>query len=226
MAQEYLEFAGGAGANVLDYDDYYSDSQREIGNQPGLARSQFVNKVLQQTSKMMAVLGDFIALQSGNDVLDADTKEEILANLTTAIQAIGFEENTAMWFYQDVAPTGWSIVTAAADAVLAVKGGTQAFNVPGGTQAGTWTQPGHVLTEAELPAHDHGAIGNHTHTATGASNVGTDNVGGSGTYTIAATVTTSAAGGHTHNSVGSGASHNHGTAWRPLAQVGIICDKD
>jgi len=226
MAQEYLEFAGGAGANTEAYADYYSDSQREVGNQPGLARSQFVNKVLQQTSKMMAVLADFIEQQSGNDVLDADTKADILANLTVAVQAVGFETTTAMWFYQDVAPTGWSIVTAAADAVLAVKGGTQAFNVAGGNQAGTWTQPGHVLAEAELPAHTHGAIGDHTHQASGAHGL----VAATGTtadvYHTVSSTATGPAGGHTHNSVGSGSSHNHGTTYRPLAQVGIICDKD
>jgi len=59
--------------------------------------------------------------------------------------------NTAMWFYQDTAPLGWSII-AAADSLLAVKGGSQAYNVAGGNNAGTWTQPVHSHTG---PSHKH-----------------------------------------------------------------------
>lgn len=84
---EILEFAGGAGANKQDYSTYYSDSQREIGHQPGLARSIFENTVLNQTSKISRVLSQFIVDESGNDVLHTDDVATILTNLQLAIDA-------------------------------------------------------------------------------------------------------------------------------------------
>jgi microcystin-dependent protein len=60
------------------------------------------------------------------------------------------------------------------------------------------------LSTAQLPAHDHGGVGDHTHSAgtgTGAATVAS----GSGASVSNATgATTGSAGGHTHSSVGSG----------------------
>lgn len=128
-----------------------------------------------------------------------------------------------VWVYLNAAPTGYTIVVAAADALLAVKGGAQAYNANGGTQQGTWTQPDHLhttpdftLTTNEMPAH--------THTANGIV-VGTGAWAGGGAEQ-SGQVTTS--------STGTGAAHNHGNTgnsataitWRPLAQVGIIVSRD
>jgi len=67
---------------------------------------------------------------------------------------------TKMWFYQNVAPSGWVLDATPADALLAVRGGSGAYSGDGGTQAGTWTQPGHTHTG---PSHTHSGA-SHTHT--------------------------------------------------------------
>jgi hypothetical protein len=134
-----------------------------------------------------------------------------------------------LWVYRNTAPDGWAIDAAVVDVVLALKGGTAAYNANGGTQAGTWTQPDCTLSVAQIPAHDHGAqtpaITVTTRTSTtgsGATNfigVGDDVSQGNNTNT---TVVTAAQPAHTHTSVGSGAAHNHGTVHRPAAAVGTM----
>lgn len=68
---------------------------------------------------------------------------------------------TKCWFFQDTAPIGWSIVSGCEDALLAVKGGSNAYNVAGGSKLkGSWTPAGHTHTG---PSHAHG-LGSHVHT--------------------------------------------------------------
>jgi len=81
-------------------------------------------------------------------VLDEDNNE-ILFSKAGAVQA--FPSGTEMWFNQNTAPTGWTINSTPADSLLAVKGGTDDYNVAGGTEAGIWTVGG--LTK---DAHGHG----------------------------------------------------------------------
>lgn len=142
-----------------------------------------------------------------------------------------------LWVYRNTAPDGWAIDAAVTDKVLALKGGSGAYNVDGGTTAGTWTQPDCTLSVAQTPAHDHGS-------QQPAITVGTQNIAGvtgggenfnsiqikasntvgdearvwtSGYLQIAATQAA-----HTHTSVGGGTAHNHGTAYRPAAAVGTL----
>lgn len=155
------------------------------------------------------------------------TAAEVNATCQAASNAF-FASGRKVWLYENTAPTGWTIVAAAADAVLAVKGGANAYNVSGGTQAGTWTQPDHAITTAEMASHDHGASDSHVH-ATNSRGVGYVTADpGSAVYAADANGTgnTGAGGGHTHSSVGSGTAHNHGTTYRPLAQVGIIVSRN
>jgi len=126
--------------------------------------------------------------------------------------AAPFASGTKMWFFQNTAPTGWTIDSTPADSLLAVKGGSGAFNVNGGTKAGTWQIPdtkGHVLTIAEMPSH--------THTETGWSTAAGYMGPGDGAPATVNTGATGGGGAHTHTQV---------DTWRPLAQVGIICEKD
>jgi len=68
---------------------------------------------------------------------------------------------TKCFFLQDTAPAGWTIETGCDDALLAVKGGSDAYNVAGGSKLkGTWTQDNHVHTG---PSHVHTGP-SHTHT--------------------------------------------------------------
>jgi len=126
------------------------------------------------------------------------------------------ETNIKMWFYQNTAPTGWTIDATPEDALLAVKGGSDAYNVDGGNQAGTWTQPNHTHTYNTVIAHTHPYL---SKPFTGGYGAGT----GSG-------VTSTGSDSKTTTSTGSASGTTAGGAtaatYRPLAQVGIICTKD
>ena len=125
-----------------------------------------------------------------------------------------FATGRKVYLYENTAPTGWSI-TAVTDKVLAVKGGAQAYNVNGGNTAGTWTQPSHTLTSAEsgVPAHSHPYT-----TAVGAA---------AGTWYPSGVpnATTGIANTNNNTAANAASAHNHGTAYRPSAAVGIICTK-
>jgi microcystin-dependent protein len=96
---QILEFAGNPTALVQTYAQYLADLQRIVGNQPGLARPEFVNKVLNQTSKISAALAGFIVAESGNSVLDSDSVATIQANLVLAVQAVIAAGAGASWNY-------------------------------------------------------------------------------------------------------------------------------
>ncbi len=129
-----------------------------------------------------------------------------------------------LWLYLNAAEEGWAIDATVTDRVLALKGGSQAYNVSGGTNAGTWTQPSHQLVASEIPAHDHGASGDHTHDITGYESDG-------GSWSVASVqagnshslpAAAQADGDHTHTSVGGDGAHDHGTTYRPSAAVGTL----
>ena len=132
-----------------------------------------------------------------------------------------------LFLYENTSPTGWTTV-AVTDAVLAVKGGSQAYNVTGGQTAGTWTQPSHTLITSEIPVHSHShnhQMGSRDSTAGDSSSTGGREFiqdygyAGSG-YGVASTSSTDA------TNAGSGGSHAHGTTYRPAAAIGIISQKD
>jgi len=125
-----------------------------------------------------------------------------------------------IWTYQNTAPSGWSIVASTTDAVLACKGGSNAYNTTGGQQIGTWTISGitggsHALTIAELAAHTH-TFGNYNPN-------GGDHLSGWGGTTLGNTTTTSLTGSGTAHSHGASA---HAGTWRPAAYCFIMCKKD
>lgn len=140
---------------------------------------------------------------------------------------------TKAWFYQNTAPTGWTLDATPADAVLAVKGGSNAYNANGGTQQGTWTQPNHTHS---------GVAHNHQWYHFTATNTDDQTYDVNGTL-IDFVTAGSSSGDHpvfasssegrnqlelyTSNAA-AGTTGNGATAatWRPLAQVGIICTKD
>jgi hypothetical protein len=244
--------------------NYLIDTQRAGGAVSGIYPSILANKLFYQCSVMATALATMM-VNKGFEMQDA-VFADLVASLSHILTDAQFgagagtvcqgnddrlnSANTKMWFYMNVAPTGWTIDTSVADAMIAVKGGTNAYNAAGGSQAGTWTQPGHLHAVADanapLPAHIHEVVGitntnnqNHTHDVPGSTGYGT----ASGFNTIAHAMGQSSteSASHTHNmdfnsqSTGSGTgTHNHGntganatpTTWRPLANVGIICTKD
>ncbi len=124
------------------------------------------------------------------------------------------EGGTIMYFYANTAPTGWTIYNTVEDCVLALKGGSQAYNATGGDGAekGTWQQPDHTLTVDEIPAHSH-TLNTHTNTPGDSLRV----VGFAGITDWKADLI---------GSTGGGSAHNHGTTYRPLAALGILATKD
>ena len=129
--------------------------------------------------------------------------------LTSAGGLLAVPVGTKMYFYQDTAPTGWTYDSAVVDRVLSVKGGAQAYNANGGTEAGTWTQPGYALKVSEMPSHNH---------LDGATVVTTGGGGSRGTNDATATLKVEA-------DKGGDAEHSHGTTYRPYAAIGIIATK-
>lgn len=154
---------------------------------------------------------------------------------TAWLEILSGDINFKAWVYRNDTCEGWVIDATVTDRVLAVKGGANAYNVNGGNPAGTWTQPGHTLTAAEIPDHAHSGTvdsdGNHTH------NVKTWVIGGAiddviqqiddGNASDAAPAAAESAGAHTHTFTtdtdgGGDGSHNHGVTYRPAAAVGTL----
>jgi hypothetical protein len=121
-----------------------------------------------------------------------------------------------MWVYRNTAMAGWVVDSSVSDKVIAIKGGSQAYKVSGGTTAGTWTQPSHTLTPSEIPAHSHPTKIN-TNTPN-SSNPSAD-------YLANATFYRAASNDTNPNMVANntrGGAHHHGNAYRPAAAVGTL----
>lgn len=136
----------------------------------------------------------------GTMAANSDAKVPSQKAVKTYVDAL-LPTGTKMYFYQDTAPTGWTIDGAVADVCLAVKGGANAFNVAGGSLAGTWTQPGHTHTGPSHthtgPSHTH-SMGSHTHT-------GPSHTHGLGSHVHDLGLHTHTGPNHNHT----GPSHNH-----------------
>ena len=100
-----------------------------------------------------------------------ETRDQLNAALRTVFAPM--VAGTKMWFYQDVAPAGWTLDAVPGDELLAVKGGAQAYNAAGGTVAGTWTVAGltkDAHTHAFTQPNNHTALALNNHTALALNN--------------------------------------------------------
>lgn len=162
------------------------------------------------------VTGDVTGNVTGNCSGSSGSCTGNSATATLAATATNYSSipsGTKMVFYQDTAPTGWTIANTLDDKVLYVTKGSAASGQTGGGvhSTGTWTQPDHTLTTGEIPSH--------THTIPFVSAYYGLVDGGSSVATVT--------GGETKtSSSGSGGAHNHGTTWRPAAYCVIIATKD
>ncbi|GAB1835570.1 hypothetical protein MyNCGM121_23450 [Achromobacter xylosoxidans] len=86
-ANEILPFATAGGANVLTQAEYAADTQRTSGNVPGVARSKLVNKAARQAAFVSAMVGQYIADKSGQDVLDNGDVAALQAKFVAALAA-------------------------------------------------------------------------------------------------------------------------------------------
>ena len=110
-----------------------------------------------------------------------------------------FVSGRKLYLYENTAPTGWTIV-AVTDKVLAVKGGSAAYNVAGGNTGGSFT-----ISIDNMPSHRHVALQASSDAQSGAGEKGLGSVDG-------AKYTTYVGGAD--------------GLYRPAACVGIIVSKD
>lgn len=82
---EFLPFGTAANANVLPNADYQALPARSAGFSSGVAKSEELNTVWRQGSTMAAVLGQFIADKTGQDVLDDGNTAALQASLAAAL---------------------------------------------------------------------------------------------------------------------------------------------
>jgi hypothetical protein len=175
------------------------------------------------TTGIVFASGDIIELRLTKGALDEFNQRTV----DTPIPA-----STNMLFNQSSAPTGWTQDASQNDRVIRIVSGA------GAGTGGSWTISGvsvdsHTLTESEIPAHDHGSAGGHTHGLdlygfSGGPSVTEATFDSDGTYT--GTVNTNSNGAHTHSSFGGGGGHTHGltigSAWRPAYRDVIACTKN
>ncbi len=168
-------------------------------------------------------------------------------NATGAIRKISGDGDaipagTKMYFYANVAPTGWTIYNAVVDCLLAVKGGSDDYDATGGDgiEYGTWSQAGHAhtapttgdvtLTSAQsgVPAHTHlMKVGDSNPYVTAhAAFTGTANLRSSIGAAVQANAAANAASPHSHGGGGATAGSAEANTYRPLAAVGILATKD
>jgi len=171
------------------------------------------------------------------------TNTQTLTNKTLISPTISWlPAGTKMVFYQDVAPTGWTIANTLDDKVLFVTKGSAAGGQTGGGahSTGTWTQPNHTHTG---PSHTH-TTGDHTLTINEMPSHTHNGYTGAATGSGAGTLHTASADYDEllTRPTGGGAPHNHGTTgasgtaatgasataatWRPSAYCVIIATKD
>lgn len=84
---DFLPFATGPGANVVDQATYAALSALATGFLSGTAQSMQLNKVWRQSSIMSAVIAQFIVAQTGQAAVDDGTTQTLLSNFTKAVNA-------------------------------------------------------------------------------------------------------------------------------------------
>jgi hypothetical protein len=84
MANDFIPFAAGVGANVESQSAYAADATRLLGNQPGIALSILNNKALRQGTVMASQIGQLIANITGAAVQDNADLTQLLSQMFSA----------------------------------------------------------------------------------------------------------------------------------------------
>lgn len=105
---EFKPFAIGEYANVLTQEEYEALPAVGAGFTAGVAKSEELNKVWRQSSVMSSVLGDFIAINTGDDVLDDGDTNRVLQSLIKALSKpiinVSHPVGIVAWFAQNKNP--------------------------------------------------------------------------------------------------------------------------
>lgn len=134
---EILPFAGAdTGNNLLTQAEYNADSQRPIGNQPGVARSKLVNKVLRQTSLIASAIAQYFANRQSNDITDSLSAATLAGYM---LNAIGGDTQKNSFNSAIAAGTADAITASYTPAVAALTNGLSLF--VRATAANTSTTP-------------------------------------------------------------------------------------
>lgn len=88
MANEndFLDFADGVGATVIDQATYVAAPWRPTGFQNGIALPEQLNKVWRQSAAMAAAMATFIVAEISQDVLDNGNIAALAAQIALAVQ--------------------------------------------------------------------------------------------------------------------------------------------
>lgn len=82
---DFKAFSVGKNSNVLSQQEYEELESVKNGFQSGIARSEQLNKVWRQASTIAAVVAQFMADKSGDDVADDGNLEKLRDTLTKAL---------------------------------------------------------------------------------------------------------------------------------------------
>ncbi|EYU15090.1 phage tail protein [Photorhabdus aegyptia] len=83
---DFKAFSISDNANVVSQEKYEVNQSLQIGFSPDNVPTHLLNKVLRQASTVSSVVADFIAAQSGNDVLDDGNIAKLTAQLNKALE--------------------------------------------------------------------------------------------------------------------------------------------
>lgn len=178
-ASEILAFAQGPSPNVLSQAAYAADAMRTTGHQPGVGRSQLMNKQALQSSVIAAAVARFIADRQAVDITDQLAVAALAGYLQDAVYQAVVNKMTASGMQQFIANGGWQklpggLIVQWGGVMLPISGAakaTQAFTYPIAFPTGglAWTaapiESGH--TGDHWPS-----VGVQGGTATGATAVG------------------------------------------------------
>ncbi|HDG7714171.1 TPA: hypothetical protein PCI78_001485 [Klebsiella quasipneumoniae] len=137
----FKPFAVGAGANVSSQADWENLVALSTGFTAGIARSEQVNKALRQGTVMASVLGQIIADQTAEDVLDdgdtAALKTQLLAALTSLQIDSVYPVGAVLFFAQNKNPnmlfpgTTWNYIGENKTIRLGLQNGTDVLTTGG-----------------------------------------------------------------------------------------------
>jgi microcystin-dependent protein len=106
-ANNILPFAQDGGALVQTQAVYAADAERTTGNQPGVARPDFVNKTLRQVAAIAAGLAQFLADNQITDVSDDQIPSALSTMILNAIRsATAMPAGSIVWLPGSTPPIG------------------------------------------------------------------------------------------------------------------------